>query len=62
MQIPLLGHWVDQWAVGAQQRSRRNAMIATNELARLRAERLEVEHFLQSLEQRSEVVHVAVAR
>lgn len=60
MQIPLLGHWVDQWAVDAQHAARRNAMIAATELAQRRAERLEVEHFLHSLEQRTEVVHVAV--
>ena len=66
MQIPLLSqwvdHWVDHWAVGAQQRSRRNAMIASTALAHQRAERIEVQDFLDSLQTRSDVVQIAVAR
>ena len=60
MQIPLLSQWVHHWAVGAQQRSRRNAMIASTSLAHQRAERLEVQDFLDSLDARTEVVQVAV--
>jgi hypothetical protein len=68
MQIPLLSPWVgrrvDQWSAGAQQRSRRNAMIASTRLAQQRAERLEVQDFLEELHHRNatrtEVVRVAV--
>lgn len=38
--------WLRTWAVASQQRSRRNAMIASTALAQLRAEHLEVEEFL----------------
>ena len=62
MHIPLLSQWVDHWAAGAQQQSRRNAMIASTALAQQRAERLEVQAFLDTLAARTEVVRVAVAR
>ena len=58
MRIPLLDHW----AVGAQQQARRIAMIASTALAQQRAERLEVQDYLDSLASRTEVVRVAVAR
>jgi len=37
---------VDRWAVASQQRSRRNAMVATTRLTQLRSERREVEEYL----------------
>jgi hypothetical protein len=41
---------VDRWAVDSQQTARRNAMIASNALARVRAERDDVEAFLDALD------------
>jgi hypothetical protein len=39
-------HWVHQWAVASQQRSRRNAMVAATALTQRRAESREVEDYL----------------
>jgi hypothetical protein len=40
---------IDRWAVGSQQTSRRNAMIASTALTQRRAELIEVEEFFASL-------------
>ena len=40
---------VRRWPVGSQQRSRRNAMVASTALARRRAEREEVDELLAAL-------------
>jgi hypothetical protein len=48
----LVGRYVDQvrrWPVESQQRSRRNAMIASTALAQRRAELDDVEEFLAAL-------------
>jgi hypothetical protein len=39
---------IARWAVGSQQRSRRNAMLASTTLTQRRSERVEVEEFLAS--------------
>ncbi len=39
---------IARWAVGSQQRSRRNAMLASTALTQRRSERVEVEEFLAS--------------
>ncbi len=52
--------WLDAWAVSSQQTARRNAMIASNALARRRAELLEVEAYLTGLATRTRVALVAV--
>ena len=55
MHIPRPRQWAQQftanWAVSSQLQARRNAMVASTVLAHRRAERLEVEEFLTSLEQ-----------
>lgn len=43
---------LQSWAVSSQQQARRNAMIASTRLAQRRAERLEVEHYLELVAQR----------
>lgn len=40
------------WPVAGQQQARRNALVASTALVRLRSERLEVEEFLAALETR----------
>ncbi|MFL6001919.1 MAG: hypothetical protein ACJ72P_03835 [Nocardioides sp.] len=42
-----------RWAVGSQQRSRRNAMLASTTLTQRRSERIEVEDFLASIRGRT---------
>ena len=37
---------IARWAIGSQQRSRRNAMLASTTLTQRRSERIEVEDFL----------------
>lgn len=54
--------WLDAWAVSSQQRSRRNAMIATTRLANRRAEQIEVEEYLAALANRTMVTTVPVER
>jgi hypothetical protein len=39
---------IARWAVESQQRSRRNAMLASTSLTQRRSERVEVEEFLAS--------------
>lgn len=45
MFVPLIG----RWAVESQQKSRRNAMLASTVLTQRRAERVETEEFLAAL-------------
>ncbi|MDP9822513.1 hypothetical protein [Nocardioides massiliensis] len=42
----LLG-WIDHWVAPAQERARRNAMVASTDLLHRRREREEVEEFLR---------------
>jgi hypothetical protein len=51
--MPRVPSIVDRWAVGSQQASRRNAMVALTALTQRRAERTEVEEFLAALHQPS---------
>jgi len=44
---------ITRWAVESQQRSRRNAMLASTTLTQRRSERVEVEEFLASKRGRS---------
>ena len=44
---------IARWAVGSQQRSRRNAMLASTTLTQRRSERIEVEDFLASMRVRT---------
>jgi hypothetical protein len=44
---------IARWAVGSQQRSRRNAMLASTTLTQRRSERIEVEAFLTSIRGRT---------
>jgi len=44
-----------RWAVGSQQRYRRNAMLASTTLTQRRSERIEVEDFLASIRGRTRV-------
>jgi len=44
---------IARWAVESQQRSRRNAMLASTTLTQRRSERVEVEEFLASLRGRT---------
>ena len=46
MQLTLVDHLVDRWAVSSQLQSRRNAMVAATALTQRRAESLEVEDYL----------------
>jgi len=47
---PVIHHLspIARWAVESQQRSRRNAMVASTTLTQRRSERIEVEEFLAS--------------
>lgn len=47
--MPRVPSLVERWAVGSQQASRRNAMVALTALTQRRAERAEVEEFLAAL-------------
>ena len=49
----VLGSLVGRWAVGSQQASRRNAMVALTALTQRRAERTDVEEFLAALQEPS---------
>jgi hypothetical protein len=49
----VLGSWLERWAVGSQQVSRRNAMIALTALTQRRAELIEVEEYLAALREPS---------
>jgi hypothetical protein len=42
--------WIERLAVASQQQARRNAMIASTALTQRRAQRIEVEDFLASLD------------
>jgi hypothetical protein len=44
---------ISRWAVESQQRSRRNAMLASTSLTQRRSERVEVEEFLASIRGRT---------
>ena len=44
---------IARWAVESQQRSRRNAMLASTSLTQRRSERVEVEEFLASIRGRT---------
>ena len=44
---------IARWAVESQQRSRRNAMLASTTLTQRRSERVEVEEFLASIRGRT---------
>jgi hypothetical protein len=44
---------IARWAVESQQRSRRNAMLASTTLTQRRSERVEVEEFLASMRGRT---------
>jgi hypothetical protein len=46
-------HPIARWAVESQQRSRRNAMLASTSLTQRRSERVEVEEFLASIRGRT---------
>jgi hypothetical protein len=50
LRVPAL---VGRWAVGSQQVSRRNAMVALTALTQRRAEAIEVEEFLAALREPS---------
>lgn len=45
---PVLVEAVHRWAVGSQQRARRNAMLAATECARRRIEREDVDDFFSA--------------
>jgi hypothetical protein len=51
---PVINHLspIARWAVESQQRSRRNAMLASTTLTQRRSERIEVEEFLASMKGR----------
>jgi len=52
---PVIHHLspIARWAVESQQRSRRNAMLASTTLTQRRSERVEVEEFLASMRGRT---------
>jgi hypothetical protein len=50
MLVRLIERWIERPAVASQQTARRNAMIASTALTQRRAELIEVEEFLASLE------------
>ena len=51
--LPMFASWIERMAVNSQQTARRNAMIASTALTQRRAELIEVEDFLASLDEAS---------
>ena len=49
----MFASWIERLAVASQQTARRNAMIASTALTQRRAELIEVEDYLASLEEAS---------
>lgn len=48
--IAAVQHRIDRWAAASQQQSRRNAMVALTALTQRRAELIEVEEYLATLD------------